>query len=196
LSNLSELLPSGGAQNVVEFVASGTLPNGKPVILNSNGTVTAVAESSGTGAVIPASSSPQALSAYQDAWFSIAFSPNSANVFVLAYRETSGGSRRGSCVIGTVSGTSISFSSVFVFNSNDSIYMDIAFDPSNPTTFALAYTDKVNNSNFAGTVRLGTISNNNSISYGSSVSYQYTGNTTQIWNSVWRFDQLPPGMSC
>ena len=184
MSNLSELLPSGGAQNVVDFVASGTLPNGKPVILNSNGTVTAVAESSGTGTVIPASSSPQALSAYQDAWFSIAFSPNSANVFVLAYRETSGGSRRGSCVIGTVSGTSISFSSVFVFNSNDSYYIDIAFDPSNPTTFAVAYTDIVNNSNYAGTVRLGTISNNNSISYGSSVSYQYTGNTTQLWNSV------------
>jgi len=45
MSNLSELLPSGGGQNLVEFVASGTLPNGKPVILNSDGTVTVVAES-------------------------------------------------------------------------------------------------------------------------------------------------------
>ena len=39
MSNLSELLPSGGGQNQVEFVASGTLPNGKPVILKTNGQV-------------------------------------------------------------------------------------------------------------------------------------------------------------
>jgi hypothetical protein len=45
MSNLSELLPAGGAAKEFEVVASGTLPNGKPVILNSNGTVTAVAES-------------------------------------------------------------------------------------------------------------------------------------------------------
>ena len=38
-ANLTNL-PAGGAE---DFVASGTLPNGKPVILNSNGTATAVA---------------------------------------------------------------------------------------------------------------------------------------------------------
>ena len=32
MSNLSELLPAGGAGKNVDFVASGTLPNGKPVI--------------------------------------------------------------------------------------------------------------------------------------------------------------------
>jgi len=46
MSNLSELLPSGGGQNQVEFVASGTLPNGKPVVLKSNGQVEVVGETS------------------------------------------------------------------------------------------------------------------------------------------------------
>ena len=46
MSNLSELLPSGAGQNQVEFVASGALPNGQPVILKANGQVEVVADSS------------------------------------------------------------------------------------------------------------------------------------------------------
>ena len=42
MSNLSDLLPSGGGQNIVDFTASGTIASGKPVILNDNGTVTQV----------------------------------------------------------------------------------------------------------------------------------------------------------
>ena len=45
MSNLSELLPNGGGQNQVEFVASGTLAKGVPVALNSNGTVSIVTSS-------------------------------------------------------------------------------------------------------------------------------------------------------
>jgi hypothetical protein len=39
VSNLSDLLPAGGGQNNTEFTASGAIAAGKPVILNSNGTV-------------------------------------------------------------------------------------------------------------------------------------------------------------
>jgi len=45
MSNLSELLPSGGGQNSVEIVASGTLAKGVPVAINSNGTVSIVSSS-------------------------------------------------------------------------------------------------------------------------------------------------------
>ena len=48
MSNLSELLPSGAGQNQVEFVASGTLPNGKPVILKADGTVEVIAGAAAT----------------------------------------------------------------------------------------------------------------------------------------------------
>jgi len=42
MGNLSELLPSGGGQNQVEFIASGTLAKGVPVAINANGTVSIV----------------------------------------------------------------------------------------------------------------------------------------------------------
>ena len=44
MSTLSELLPAGGGGSTVDFVASGTLPNGKPVILKANGQVEVVSE--------------------------------------------------------------------------------------------------------------------------------------------------------
>ena len=43
MSNLSDLLPSGGGQNIVDFTASGTVASGKPVVLNANGTVSQIA---------------------------------------------------------------------------------------------------------------------------------------------------------
>jgi hypothetical protein len=46
MSNLSELLPTGGGQNSVDFVASGTIGNGVTVGLKTDGTVEAVAETS------------------------------------------------------------------------------------------------------------------------------------------------------
>ena len=46
MSNLTELLPAGGGGKNVNFVASGTITSGKPVILNSAGTVTEVSGSS------------------------------------------------------------------------------------------------------------------------------------------------------
>ena len=43
MSNLSELLPSGSGGKQFDFVASGTLPNGRAVILKANGQVELVA---------------------------------------------------------------------------------------------------------------------------------------------------------
>jgi hypothetical protein len=37
MSNLSELLPTGGGQNAVDFVASGTLSSGQTVVLKLMG---------------------------------------------------------------------------------------------------------------------------------------------------------------
>ena len=45
MSTLSELIPSGGTQNNIEFVAQGTLANGQTVVLRSDGKVEAIGES-------------------------------------------------------------------------------------------------------------------------------------------------------
>jgi len=54
MSNLSDLIPAGGGQNNTDFTASGAIAAGKPVILNSAGTVTQVAETANGAAGTPA----------------------------------------------------------------------------------------------------------------------------------------------
>ena len=46
MTNLSELLPSGGGAKEFSAVASGTLPSGQTVALKADGTVEAVSISS------------------------------------------------------------------------------------------------------------------------------------------------------
>ena len=57
MSNLSELLPTGGGQNSVDFVATGTLASGQTVALKTDGTVEAVATTS-VPVSIPTTASP------------------------------------------------------------------------------------------------------------------------------------------
>ena len=162
MSNLSELLPSGGAQNVVDFVASGTLPNGQAVILNSNGTVTAVA-GSGSAEDIPSGSEVTFLSS-NTVWINTSFDPNSANKFIVAYGNN-GSTRRGSCSVGTVSGTSISFGAEQVFESSQISVVSAAFDPNAANIFIVAY--KLGS---VGKSLVGTVSGT-SISYGSATNF-------------------------
>ncbi len=51
MSTLSELIPSGGTQNNIEFVAQGTLANGQTVALRSDGKVEAVAVAGSVGSI-------------------------------------------------------------------------------------------------------------------------------------------------
>ena len=161
MSNLSELLPSGGGQNQVEFVASGTLPNGKPVILNSNGTVTVVA-GSGSAESIPAGSET-VFNAGTTLFTSLSFDPNTANKFVVTYMDSSN-SGYGTAVVGTISGTSLTFGTEVVFNSGTTQYISCSFDPNTANKFVVTYQDSGNSS--YGTTVVGTVSGT-SISFGS-----------------------------
>ena len=172
MSNLSELLPSGGGQNQVEFVASGTLPNGKPVILNSNGTVTVAGESGATES-IPAGSEA-VFNAGTTVNTSVSFNPNVANQFVVAYTDN-GNSQYGTAVIGTVSGTSLSFGSEVVYNSSQVAQSKIAFDPNTSGKFVIAFNEGAANST-AGKVIVGTISGT-SLSFGTKVAWNGTSAT-------------------
>ena len=137
-------------------VASGTLPNGKPVVVNSDGTVSVVAEtntpdSSGTPVVFES-----ATSTYTFATFD-----SNSNKVVIAYRDD-GNSDYGTAIVGTVSGTSISFGTPVVFESADSAYISATFD-SNSNKVVIAYSDLGNN--YYGTAVVGTVSGT-SISFG------------------------------
>ena len=107
MSNLSELLPAGGAGKNVDFVASGVLPNGQAVTLKSDGTVeavTGIATEAGTSAVFETSETIYISGTY-----------DSANEKVVIAYQTQLSGNYGRVVVGTVSGNSISFGSAVIF---------------------------------------------------------------------------------
>ena len=202
----------------VRAVASGTLPSGKPVVVNSDGTVSVVsatggATSVGTPVVFRDSDTSYVSSAYDTTndkvvvayrrynagyavvgtvsgtsisfgseanfesgnvdFTSTAYDANSGKV-VITYRDIAN-SDYGTAVVGTVSGTSISFGTPVVFNSAYTIYNSVVYD-SNAQKVVNAYRD-VGNSN-AGTAIVGTVSGT-SISFGSEATFE-SGETNYI----------------
>jgi len=106
---------------------------------------------------------------------STTFDSNSNRV-VVAYRD-GGNSNRGTAVVGTVSGTSVSFGTPVVFNSGETVYVSATFD-SNSNKVVVAYRDQGNSS--YGTAVVGTVdSSNNSISFGSETVFE-TAQTNYI----------------
>ena len=165
MTALSELLPAGGAGKVMDFVASGTLPNGKAVVLKSDGTVEVIAATS-VAESIPVGSEVT-YNARSTNNISATFDPNTAGKFVVAYRDAAN-SNYGTSIVGTVSGTSISFGTAVVFNSASSQFVRSAFDPNTAHRFVVTYMDQ-GNSNY-GTAIVGTVSGT-SISFGSSAIF-------------------------
>ena len=159
-SNLSNL-PGGG--NVTEVTASGTLADGSKVIVNTDGTVSVVgmSETTGPGAETPTSIASTGV----DHTASVYDSTNQKVIIV--YEDTGNGSY-GTAVVGTVSGSSISFGTPVVFNSAHTDYPSITYDSSN-NKVVVAYKDGGNSS--YGTAKVGTVSGT-SISFGSAVVFK------------------------
>jgi hypothetical protein len=109
---------------------------------------------------------------------SATFDSNS-NKMVIVYKDV-GNSNYGTAIVGTVSGTSISFGSEVVFNSFGSYDMTAIFD-SNSNKVVIAYRDGGNSG--YGTAIVGTVSGT-SISFGSEVVFN-TGNTGSVYKSIY-----------
>ena len=143
-------------------IASGAIANGKPVVVNSDGTVgSAVSDtpSAGTEVTFEAGSidaGDQSLSSTFD---------SNTNRVVFAYRD-SGNSDYGTAIVGTVSGSSISFGTPVVYESAEITYPVCTFD-SNSNKVVIAYTDNTPSPN-DGNAIVGTVDpSDNSISFGS-----------------------------
>jgi len=145
----------------VRAVASGTLSNGDTIIVNSDGTVSAVAGSptgTGTGTVAEFYSN-------RADYTSVVFDSVN-NKVVVCYKDNA--TNQGKAVVGTVSGTSISFGSTATFTTNDANYINACFD-ANSGKIVIAYRDS-NNYGY-GTAVIGTVSGT-SISFGTPVVFQ------------------------
>jgi hypothetical protein len=151
----------------LKAVASGTLPNGKPVVVNSDGTVSVVAStgsaaSSGSAATFSSTNPLEGLTAVYD----------SSNSKVVVLYSDDGNSDYGTAIVGTVSGTSISFGSKVIFNSASTEKIGGTFD-SNAGKVVAVYA----RSGYSQCVaRVGTVSGT-SISFGSDSMF-HSGSTS------------------
>ena len=136
MTALSELLPSGGGQGEVDFVASGNISNGGPVVLNSDGTVSPVAQ---TAQNIPLGSEATFNTAAIDSCV-VRFMPTDPNKLVVCYRLQS--NNYGYVVVGSISGTTISFGTPVAFKSS-ALYsagaMEMDTGPSVSNRFLVSY---------------------------------------------------------
>jgi len=146
-------------------VASGTLPNGKPVVVNADGTVSAVsgqAEGAGSEATFSSSNTTETHSIYD---------PDSQK-HIIAYKDA-GNSNYGKAVVATISGNSVSYGTPVTFEAGETGDIAMCYDTSNNKVI-IAFTDGGDGD--YGKVVVGTVSGT-SISFGSTVVYQ-SGSTS------------------
>ena len=160
---------SGVESGIGNFVASGTIPNGSTVIIKTDGTVSTITQTT----VDPTAGSEVVFNSGSTEYTSCAYDSNSQKV-VIAYRDL-GNSNYGTAIVGTVSGTSISFGSESVFKSGAVQWTRVAYD-SNSQKVVIGYRNAGGSGE--GKAIVGTVSGT-SISFGSEVEFN-SGNTDYI----------------
>jgi hypothetical protein len=161
----------------VRAIASGALATGDTVVVNSDGTVSVVEETT-TSATEALGSATVFDSSGVDFISSTYDTVN--DKFVIVYRDY-GNSYRGTAVVGTVTGTSISFGTPVAFSPNQSVSIATTFDPV-AGKVVIIFRDTSNSSSakcVAGTVS-GT-----SISFGTVTQFaaDYIGSTNLVYDS-------------
>tara|TARA_A100001015_G_scaffold295489_1_gene374532 strand:- start:2443 stop:4524 length:2082 start_codon:yes stop_codon:yes gene_type:complete len=154
-----------GAEEGGEFkaVASGTLPSSKPVIVNADGTVSAVSST----AVSQALGSAEVFEAAETSNHNAAYDSYNQRV-VLAYRDV-GNSNQGTAIVGTVNANNtITYGTAVVFETGSTDLINVLFDSTN-NKIVIIFRD-VGDSNKAKGI-VGTVDpSDNSISFGSASS--------------------------
>jgi hypothetical protein len=152
---------TGVESGVGNFVASGAIANGQTVVIKADGTVGIVTQ---TGSATPSVGSPVAYNSVTSNYNRAIFDSNS-NKVVIAYMDGTVGGNPGKAVVGTVSGTSISFGSPTTFETGQSDYYAMTFD-SNSNKVIIVFRDSDDSGQ--GKAIVGTVSGT-SISFGSAV---------------------------
>ncbi len=173
MTNLSDLLPAGAASKQLSFTASGAISSGKTVALNANGTVSEVSgqsESTGSEVVFETAQS----------YYIQPIFDSSNNKVVIIYTD-SGDSNHGKAIVGTVSGTSISFGTAVTFNAGTTYFQSGTFD-SNSNKVVIVFRDQGDSEKTKAVV--GTVSGT-SISFGSeaTITTNTLGETSTTFDS-------------
>jgi len=153
----------GAGGGTFSGIASGTLANGQTVIIHSDGKVGIVTQ---TGSADPSVGTPAVFESANTRHTATAY--DSANNKVVVFYRDQTNSQYGTAVVGTVSGTSISFGTPVVFNSAGTYHIAATYDSTNGK-MVVVYNDGGNNN--YGTAIVGTVSGT-SISFGSEATFE------------------------
>jgi len=160
MSTLSELIPSGGTQNNIEFVAQGTLANGQTVALRSDGKVEAVSGGLLGSPVTGAEATVASLSVQQRPVIGYHLASKKVVVF------WSGTSNYLYASVGTVSGTTLTYSTPQVITSSHRVPANVIYDPDQEVLIIL-----VRNNNTSGYFQAFSVSSDGTLTNGSEVYY-------------------------
>ncbi len=173
MSNLSDLIPAGGGQNNTDFVADGGITSGKPVILNSAGTVTQVAETSSpvTGALydletVVAGTQYSIGSCYDTA----------ADKVVLCFGNSYNGTYMTS-VVGTVTSENVVWETPVVISSVSTDFIDCCYNTTEGKVVAVGY------QSYRPKVFVGTVT-------GSTIVWGTTGADAKATNGTWYWNRI------
>ena len=163
---------TAGGEN--DFVASGAIANGQTVILKTDGSVTGVA-TAGAGTTFSPSATNYSGTEVCD--LHIATYDTVKDRVVIFYKGQTGNYSQ--AVVGTVSGTSITFGTPVQANNGRPSYHDACYDVNSGK---IVYVFRDDGDSDKGKVLIGTVdANNNSISFGSEVEFE---STTVSWCEV------------
>ncbi|MBS61306.1 MAG: hypothetical protein CL606_08410 [Anaerolineaceae bacterium] len=154
---------TGVQSGVKNFVASGAIDNGAAVILNTDGTVGIVTL---TTSDTPEAGTPVFYDSPNSLYYNAVAYDSTNDKVVIAYADNSN-SLKGKAIVGTVSGSSISFGTAVEFESGATDYPRVTFVGSGKVV--IAYRDDDNNA--YGTAVVGTVSGT-SISFGTPVVFE------------------------
>jgi hypothetical protein len=136
VSNLSDLMPAGASGKTIEAVATATITTKKPVILNSAGTVTQIAETS-VSEDIPQGAISEAEGSVELHNIQTAIDVSSDKVVLVAR----GASSYLNAIVGDINTSTgaITWGSLTVLNSLNSQYPDIVSDPNATGKFVVTF---------------------------------------------------------
>lgn len=145
-------------------IASGSLPNGKPVVVNADGTVSVITETS----------------ASQDIGSETLFNSGNTSIIsstydtvnqkaVIVFRDNAA-SNYGKAIVGTISGQTITFGSEVTYETSNSSNISCAYDSTNERV-VIAFRNQSDSNGYAV---VGTVSGT-SISFGTKVKFSGSG---------------------
>ena len=170
---------SGVESGVVNFVASGAIANGATVIIKTDGTVAGVS-------TVPVTESKGSIVNYEPGGSGVQY-PSGVSIgngkVVFAYSDF-GNSRHGTAVVGTISGSTITFGTPAVFEANQCDWIGVTHD-SNSDKICIAYARTSGGYTRYGRAIVGSVSGT-SFTFGSSV--QFHGGSTDYVQA--KFDSV------